>query len=274
MLKEIYLRQYSAAIIELFEKVLDENNITIPSEEDDQKEPDNNARLYGMVYAELEDAVTGILSDFGEAITTSFGDVELVDAYNGSAVNDEAEKSYSFEERVSRKQLAKELYEYFLNVSPPSMTELRFECMVQPDEEDALEVYTQNVLLGNVANYMFVLELHRKAHESTSVGPVDCEAIAIAAGLRNRLSDVVGICMRNIKLSSGMTGEYVVIATNATDECIELQLRRNSYLEEKGIFVEDEFDTIKISGAEVVVLCDQDSDNGIEIDAEFDRYNF
>ena len=74
MSKEIYLRKYASSIVGLFEKLLDKNNLTIPSEEDDQKEPDNAARLYGMVYAELEDAVVGILGDFGEEIKGSLED--------------------------------------------------------------------------------------------------------------------------------------------------------------------------------------------------------
>lgn len=49
----IYTHDEAASIIELFEGVLDQYNIKIPSPEDDQREPDNEAKLYGTTYFDL-----------------------------------------------------------------------------------------------------------------------------------------------------------------------------------------------------------------------------
>lgn len=60
--KVIKLREYSVDICELFEDLLEENNITIPDEER-EGEPDE-ARLYGTTYADLEYKVLNILNEF------------------------------------------------------------------------------------------------------------------------------------------------------------------------------------------------------------------
>ena len=44
-------------IVDIFEDFLDEHYITIPSPEDDEREPDNSARLYGSVYWNLVEDV-------------------------------------------------------------------------------------------------------------------------------------------------------------------------------------------------------------------------
>ena len=54
-------REDAAKIVELFEDLLDKHDITIPSPEDDDKEEDNNARLYGSVYYQLLDTIEEIL---------------------------------------------------------------------------------------------------------------------------------------------------------------------------------------------------------------------
>ena len=76
----IKVRQFAFDICELFEDVLDRNDITIPDEDDDQREPDNTARLYGMTYAELEDSVVDILYMFADEIIRNYN-AELVDEY-------------------------------------------------------------------------------------------------------------------------------------------------------------------------------------------------
>ena len=43
----VYTHDIAARIVENFENVLDEQDITLTSPEDDEKEPDNAARLYG-----------------------------------------------------------------------------------------------------------------------------------------------------------------------------------------------------------------------------------
>ena len=51
-------------ILELFEDVLEEKNITIPDE--DRTGSDEEARLYGMTYANLEDAIVEVLKNADE----------------------------------------------------------------------------------------------------------------------------------------------------------------------------------------------------------------
>ena len=54
---KIYTQNEAANIVELFEDILDEYNIVVPSEEDDDRGEDNDAKLYGMVYWDLLEAV-------------------------------------------------------------------------------------------------------------------------------------------------------------------------------------------------------------------------
>lgn len=44
---KIFTRDEAMQIIELFEDILSEYNIKVPSPEDDEREPDNDAGLYG-----------------------------------------------------------------------------------------------------------------------------------------------------------------------------------------------------------------------------------
>ena len=53
----IYTHDEAVRIVELFEDVLDEYGIKVPSPEDGEREPDNEAKLYGSVYWDLMDGV-------------------------------------------------------------------------------------------------------------------------------------------------------------------------------------------------------------------------
>lgn len=53
----INTREEAANIVEMFEDVLDRYNITVPSPEDEDRDPDNDARLFGSTYYELLDLV-------------------------------------------------------------------------------------------------------------------------------------------------------------------------------------------------------------------------
>lgn len=55
-------REFAIAIVDLFEELLDEKNIDIPS--DDREGNDDEARIYGTEYYELEDAVYELLAEF------------------------------------------------------------------------------------------------------------------------------------------------------------------------------------------------------------------
>lgn len=70
MTNVIYTRSEAADIVELFEMVLDKYDIRIPSPEDDEREPDNEAKLYGSTYCNLLDDVeariVSLLTRIGE----------------------------------------------------------------------------------------------------------------------------------------------------------------------------------------------------------------
>ena len=53
----IYTRDEAEKIVEMFDDILCENGIKVPSPDDDQRDPDNDAALYGQTYAELLDMV-------------------------------------------------------------------------------------------------------------------------------------------------------------------------------------------------------------------------
>lgn len=56
-------RQFVIDIIDVFDELLNENDITIPDEDDNQREPDNTARIYGMTYGNLESKLTEMIDD-------------------------------------------------------------------------------------------------------------------------------------------------------------------------------------------------------------------
>lgn len=60
---EIKTREIAARIVDQFEEVLELADITVPSPEDEEKDPDNGAALYGSVYADLLDSVEQELID-------------------------------------------------------------------------------------------------------------------------------------------------------------------------------------------------------------------
>lgn len=62
-MNKIYTRNEAAQIVELFENVLNDYDITVPSPEDDDREPDNKAALYGSVYFDLLDDIENYLID-------------------------------------------------------------------------------------------------------------------------------------------------------------------------------------------------------------------
>lgn len=72
----IYIRNETANILEIFDNVLVENGIKVPSPEDDDRGEDNEAALYGSVYYDLYDRVEYTLLDIirkvkaGEEVVT------------------------------------------------------------------------------------------------------------------------------------------------------------------------------------------------------------
>ena len=54
---KIYTHEEAANIVDIFEEVLSDYGIRVPSPEDDDRDPDTSASLYGSVYSELLDEV-------------------------------------------------------------------------------------------------------------------------------------------------------------------------------------------------------------------------
>lgn len=72
-MEKIKVRRFALTICNLFENLLDEYNIDIP--DDDREGNDEEAHIYGMTYAQLEDDVKEILIEFAENIKRE--DIEL-----------------------------------------------------------------------------------------------------------------------------------------------------------------------------------------------------
>ena len=81
---------------------------------------------------------------------------------------------------------------------------------------------------------------------------------------------------RIIEIYGGMTGEYEIILTNATNEQIEEQIKIISYLLDFDECLINPYALLESYGCEVIVLGSQDDDlrSQIEIDDEFDFYSY
>ena len=53
----LFTRDEAAAIVEMFEEILCENDVSIPSPEDDERDEGDTLGLYGSVYSDLLDSV-------------------------------------------------------------------------------------------------------------------------------------------------------------------------------------------------------------------------
>lgn len=69
MEERFYTHDEAARIVELFEEILDEYNIHIPSPEDEEREPDNMVGLYGSTYSNLLDSVEEYLIETANAVS-------------------------------------------------------------------------------------------------------------------------------------------------------------------------------------------------------------
>lgn len=63
MENKIYTHDEAMLIIEMFEDILCEHGIKVPSPEDDERGADNEAALYGSTYSDLLDGVEERLVD-------------------------------------------------------------------------------------------------------------------------------------------------------------------------------------------------------------------
>lgn len=58
---KIYTHDIASDIIEVFEHVLESQDIILSSPEDDEKEPENKTPIYGSTYYEMQDTIEGII---------------------------------------------------------------------------------------------------------------------------------------------------------------------------------------------------------------------
>lgn len=65
---DVYTLNEAAEFVELFESVLDQYDITVPSPEDDEREEGNDARLYGSVFWDLVDKVQEKIIDIVQRV--------------------------------------------------------------------------------------------------------------------------------------------------------------------------------------------------------------
>lgn len=78
MSDKIYTHEEAANIIELFEDLLDNYRIRVPSPEDDDRDPGTSASLYGSVYSELLDEIEDRLLCIIERVKSGDKVVEYV----------------------------------------------------------------------------------------------------------------------------------------------------------------------------------------------------
>ena len=64
----IYIRNETADILDMFDDMLTENGIKVPSPEDDERGEDNDVALYGSVYYELFDRLEDALVEIIERV--------------------------------------------------------------------------------------------------------------------------------------------------------------------------------------------------------------
>ncbi|MEH2932170.1 hypothetical protein VSQ48_20150 [Candidatus Ventrimonas sp. KK005] len=83
MKNTIYTHDEAALIIRMFEDILDTYDIKIPSPEDDERQADNEAKLYGSVYSDLMDDIEGKLKDLLAKCKT---DVTIVEGEFSGAI--------------------------------------------------------------------------------------------------------------------------------------------------------------------------------------------
>lgn len=78
---KIYTHDEATRILELFEETLHQYDIVVPSPEDDDREEDNAAALYGSTYSDLFDAIENTLIE----LLNKAQDAEIVPyEYSGS----------------------------------------------------------------------------------------------------------------------------------------------------------------------------------------------
>ena len=101
---ELYLRPVSASICDLFEDLLEEYDITIPS--DDREGADGEARLYGDVYYDLEARVTEVLAELCAEVKAAPNVVINTEDYNGFEGKNISSEKIKVDDKANKKVLS------------------------------------------------------------------------------------------------------------------------------------------------------------------------
>ncbi len=70
-MEKFYTRSEAAEIIELFEDILDQYDVSVPSPEDNERDKENMVGLYGSTYSDLLDSVESAIIDIAEKSKTA-----------------------------------------------------------------------------------------------------------------------------------------------------------------------------------------------------------
>lgn len=79
----MYTYDEAAQIVDLFESLLDKYNVRIPSPEDEERDEDNEAKLYGSVYSDLLDSVEDELIDILHRYSHTDGAI-IINVFSGT----------------------------------------------------------------------------------------------------------------------------------------------------------------------------------------------
>lgn len=79
---KIYTHDEAMLLVEMFDDILVQCDISVPSPEDDDRDPDNLLGLYGSTYGNLLDAVEAYLIDLLNRHTPSTQ--VIIDKFSGS----------------------------------------------------------------------------------------------------------------------------------------------------------------------------------------------
>lgn len=78
----IYTRDEASLIVEKFEYILSQNNIHIPSPEDDERDTEDMIGLYGSVYSDLLDSIEAQIYSIISRCTA--GEKVVTDEFSGT----------------------------------------------------------------------------------------------------------------------------------------------------------------------------------------------
>ena len=105
-------KEYTYSILDLFENLLDEKDINIPS--DDREGDESEARIYGSEYYDMENKVNTLLENYGNDIIAC--NVRIKSGLSRSEVVDSLISELGYDERGSKLLTDRVLYNQSLYI--------------------------------------------------------------------------------------------------------------------------------------------------------------